>query len=67
MPQSRDLGRFLQSPSARERAAQQQAALDQAQAEARAALQAAEALRQAEAAGKVRGLMARLRAAVRGE
>jgi len=43
------------------------AALDQAQAEARTARHEAETLRQAEAARKARGVLARLSAALRGE
>jgi hypothetical protein len=53
--------------AARERMQFSQAALDQAQAEARKAAQAAEALRKAEADRKARGVLARLRAAWRGE
>jgi chromosome segregation ATPase len=53
--------------AARERMQFSQAALDQAQAEARKARDAAEALHQAEADRKARGLVARLRAAWRGE
>ena len=47
--------------------AERQAALDRTQAEARAAQGRAEALSKADAARKARGLLARLRAAVRGE
>jgi chromosome segregation ATPase len=52
--------------AARERMQFSQAALDQAQAEARKARDAAEALRQAEADRKARGVLARLRDAWRG-
>jgi hypothetical protein len=56
----------LATTELRDRLGLSQAALDQAQADARAARGEAEALRAAEAARKARGLLARLRAAVRG-